>query len=299
MTIKKITQFLSCPYCPDQKLILRGKKLFCLKCHLSFDIIDGVPILLKESNLGIQEKKQRKFFDRHYSSFSKDTYQLKNWQQSMLKRIFENNFKDKVKTYLDIGCGATGYTVIEAAKRNNWLSLGIDISLEAVIKAKALAKKQGVEEKTAFLVASGEGLPFKSNLFDYTTALSVLEHLKDDTKAIREAFRVLKKAGHFYVCLPNAFKEIPLFLRPIIFYIDYRIGHQRHYSVKDLKRKLKKTGFELERFFYNGHWLKLVQIILEKPHLISHKNWWQIEKKDINQKLSGLHLNAIFKKVKT
>lgn len=297
MTIKKIIQFLRCPYCPNSKLIYKEKKLYCSNCDLSFGVIDEIPILIKDKRLTRQETRQKEFFNRHYSSFSKDCYHLENWRQSMLKRVFNHSFRKKIKTYLDIGCGATGYTVIEAVKRNNWLSFGLDVSLEAILRAKALARKEGVAEKTAFLVASAENLPFKSNLFDYVSAISVLEHLRNDKKVISDVFRILKKPGYFYLCLPNTFKEIPIFLQPIIAYIDYRIGHQRHYSLDILKEKLKKVGFKLESFFYNGHLLKLLQIILEKGRLITNKYWWQIEKKDINQGENGLHLNAIFKKV--
>ena len=102
----------------------------------------------------------------------------------MLKRIFNHPFKKNIKTYLDIGCSATGYTTIEAAKRNNWLSFGIDISLEAVLKAKALSKKEKVDNKTIFIVCSAEHLPFKNNLFDYISAVSILEHLSNDKKLI-------------------------------------------------------------------------------------------------------------------
>lgn len=297
MTINKILDFLACPYCRSQKLALERKKIYCGGCQLSFEIISGVPILIKESNLNNQEKKQKKWYEDYYSCFSKEKYYLENWRKSMLKRVFKAVVKDKIKTYLDIGCGATGYTVIEAAKKNHWFSFGIDISIEAMLKAKFLAKKQKVEDKTVFLVASAENLPFKDNRFNYVSAISVLEHLDNDFKVVKDVHQTLRKGGLFYICVPNSYQQIYPFFWPINYYVDKKIGHRRHYSIKDLERKLKKENFKLENFFYNGHLIKFGQIILDRVNLINNKNWWEIEKKDLNQDSKGLHLNAVFKKL--
>jgi ubiquinone/menaquinone biosynthesis C-methylase UbiE len=296
MTINKILDFLACPYCHSPKLILDRKKIFCGQCRLSFEVISGVPILIKENNLSNQEREQKKWYESYYSCFSNQEYRLEKWRLSMLKRIFNAVNKMKVRTYLDIGCGSTGYTVIEAAKRNHWLSLGIDISLEAMLKAKFLARKQKVDDRTAFLVASAENLPFKNNCFNYVSAISVLEHLNNDLKAIKEASRILKKGGWFYLCLPNSYRQIYPFFWPLNFYVDKKIGHQRHYALRDLEKNLQKTGFRLENFFYNAHLLKFGQVILDRLHLINNKNWCSIEKKDLNQDSRGLHLNALFEK---
>lgn len=297
MKINKILKFLQCPYCTNNDLLLKPKRIVCASCQTSFSIIDGIPILIKKKKLNEQEQKQQKKFNKLYCQFP-NKYKLENWRLSMLTRIFQTSFKTQVKTYLDIGCGATGYTVIEAAKRNNWLSLGLDISLEAILKAKALAKKEGVEKKTAFLVGSAEHLPLKNNLFDYVSAASVLEHLANDQQLIKDVYRVLKKDGYFYICVPNTYKKMGLFWRPIYRHIDHKVGHQRHYSINDLNKKMGSNNFTLEKCFYNGHLVKLGQIILDKLHLLNDKQWWQLESKDINQNSKGLQLNAIYQKGK-
>jgi len=299
MKIDLILNYLECPNCHNARLLAKdSKQLVCGDCHSFYPITRGVPILLKANRLGEQERKQRKWFNQHYSHFSHQKYQLENWRLSMLERVFRIDFADKVKTYLDIGTGATGYTVIEAAKRKKWLSFGVDISLEAMLKAKSLAQKQGVRDKVIFLVCSAENLPFKPETFDYITALGVLEHLEKDEKAIRNVAKILKKGGYFYICTPNAYRRIWPFLWPIYFYLDKKIGHKRHYSLEGLSQKMKKEGFKLERVFYNGHLIKLVQLILGQLHLIGEKTWWRWEKKDINQNSIALQLNAIYRKEK-
>jgi len=294
VTLKNILKFLACPYC-QHRLILKNQQLLCNSCLQSFPIIKGVPILLKENRLNRQEAEQLKKFNRYFSLYPL-TYKLENWQQSMLKRIFVHDFTKKVKLYLDVGCGSIGYTAIEAAKRNHWLSFGIDISLEAVLKAKILAKKEGVENKTAFLVCSAENLPFKKNTFNYISAVSVFEHLANDQNSLNNASRILKNNGFLYICVPNSYKNIWPFLWPFYWRADYKMGHQRHYSLQDLNKKLKLCDFQLKKFFYNGHLIKLIQLLLERLKLIKKGQWWQWEKKDINLNPKALQLNAIYQK---
>ncbi len=297
MKIKKLIKFLCCPYCHQDKLILKSRKIICPSCQINFNLIKNIPVLLKVTKLNSQEKSQQSLFHQHYLASSSKNYQLENWRLSMLKRVFKINFKNKLKTYLDIGCGDTGYTVIEAAKRYHCLAFGVDISLPAIIKAEKIAKKQGLEEKTAFLVASAENLPFKTDFFDYISALSVLEHIEDDKKVIRQIHAILKRKKYLYLCLPNTYRKIWPFFWPIYYYFDQKIGHKRHYSKESLIEKFEKNHlFKIKKIFYNGHLLKLWQLLLEKIHLIDEETWWRWEAKDINQNPWALQLNAILQK---
>lgn len=297
MKIEEILAYITCPCCTSEKLRLKTKnKLVCQECGNFFRAVEGIPILMKEEELGEQEKKQIKWFNKHYSEFSGEKYRLENWRLSMVNRIFNVGFQEKIKTYLDIGCGATGYTTIEAAKRLGCISFGIDISLEAMLRAKRLAQKQDLEERTAFIVCSAENLPFKPNLFDYVSAISLLEHLENDTQVVKSVSKIVKRSGHFYVCVPNTYKRMWPFLWPIYFYLDKRIGHKRHYSIEDLNKRMERGSFRPERVFYNGHLIKLLQLVLEKGQFIGEELWWNLEEKDINQNSMGIQLNAIYRK---
>jgi ubiquinone/menaquinone biosynthesis C-methylase UbiE len=292
MEIIKLIKFLACPNCGSNLQILNKNKLICTKCFEKYQIIKGIPILISQNTLGIQEKKQTIWFNKHYSQFD-DKYSLENWRKSMIKRIFNQNIF-QVKNYLDIGCGATGYTAIEAAKQNNWLSFGVDISLEAMVKANQFSKTQGVYEKTSFIVASAQNLPFKKNLFDYISAISILEHLDNDKKAIIQINKILKDKRYLFICVPNSYLKIWFFIWPFYLYNDINIGHKRHYSVKKLNQLL--TDYHLNNHFYNGHLIKFIQLFLEKLKIINNKNWWKIENIDINHNSNGVQLNALYQK---
>lgn len=297
MNSKNILSLIVCPYCENHDLILKNERIFCRKCKTVYEIIQGVPVLLKQTKLNKQEYSQKKWFENHYSKFSKSLYKLENWRLSMLKRIFASVSTKNIRTYLDIGCGATGYTVIEAARQNNWTAIGVDISLEAMIRAKMLADQQKQGNKTAFIVCSAEHLPFKKELFDYVSAISLLEHLENDEQVIRNVQKIIKTNGYLYVCVPNTYKKMWFFLRPVYFFIDKNIGHLRHYAVEDLNQLMK--GFKNIKCLYNAHLLKLVQLLLDKCKLIDDKNWWKIENNDLNQNPSGIQLNAFYQKKST
>jgi len=296
MKLNKLLPFLKCPYCCNIPLILKNDFLLCPECKTNFSVVEGVPVLIKEDNFNEQENKQKVWFEEHYSKFSREEYQLENWRLSMIERIFSAVKKNAIKTYLDIGCGATGYTAIEAAKRNKWLSFGADISLEAILRAKNLAKKQGVEDLTGFVVCSAENLPFKEATFDFVSAISLLEHLENDEKVIKEISGILKKKGSFYVCVPNTYWRMWPFLWPIYKYLDYKIGHKRHYSIEGLTNKMPHY-LKLKKVYYNAHLIKLLQLILGKFHLIDDKQWWIMERKDVNSDFMGIQLNSIYQKI--
>jgi SAM-dependent methyltransferase len=49
-------------------------------------------------------------------------------------------------------------------------------------------------------------LPIASSRFDNILCLNTLEHIKEDTLAISEAFRVLKSGGKFYIIVPFIYR---------------------------------------------------------------------------------------------
>jgi len=299
MKIQQLLKYLKCPDCGDSGLLPSSNGIDCTKCATGYSVIEGVPVLINKDKLNDQEKHQLTWFDKHYSEFSDDTYRLENWRLSMLKRIFENDLiKTSVRNYLDIGCGATGYTVIESAKTDGTISIGTDISLEAMIRARRLAEKQKVGKRTAFIVCSAENLPFKDETFDYISAISILEHISNDEKVIMNISRMIKKFGFLYVCVPNTYKRMWFFLWPLYYFMDKKIGHLRHYSEEGLIDLLSPNRLHCKRIFYNGHLIKFYQIFLERLGLIHDKKWWLLEDRDLafQHNKMGVQLNAIFVK---
>lgn len=95
---------------------------------------------------------------------------------------------------LDVGCGPGSLTVGLAQKVAPGQVEGVDISDGEIEKAKAHVAKVGAAN-VRFSVASAYELPFPDESFDAVFSHTVLEHLKEPVKAIKEMRRVLVKGG--------------------------------------------------------------------------------------------------------
>lgn len=100
--------------------------------------------------------------------------------------------------------------------------------------------------------AAGENLPYPDNFFDLILSHEVLEHVADDTQAIREMARVLKPGGRMVIFVPNRgypFETHGIYWqgnyyfgnKPFVNYLprawrDKLAPHVRVYSPKDLQK---------------------------------------------------------------
>ena len=114
----------------------------------------------------------------------------------------------KAPKILDIGCG-TGRTAIKIAKnmKNGGHLYGIDIYSKLAISGNALmtvnknARIEEVDDITTFKYGLATEIPFKDEKFDIVNVSSVLHEIhngKEQEKAIKEIYRVLKPEGYLY-----------------------------------------------------------------------------------------------------
>lgn len=250
-----------------------------------------------------QHESQRKYFDKEFKRYEK--YELDSWQISYLDRIFSclDIGNSHECSYLDVGVGGSGYTVIEVARRG-CRSVGIDLSFEAVRKARLFAKPElkNKYDLCDFVICLGENLPFRENSFDRLSSISVLEHMPDDGGAIKEFARVTKTGGKVWITVPNSYKRMPPIFWILYYIHDRRMGHLRHYAAEHLIGVFGNLGFACRRVQYTGHWSKIFQILLSfilKKSWVSRKIWWRLENVDLKKgdHPTGLQLTLIFSKV--
>ncbi len=85
----------------------------------------------------------------------------------------------------------------EKPLRKRWSKFSVKATgLDARTKGYRFAYDKTVENHSL------ESLPYKSESFDWVIANHVLEHVKDENKALKEIHRVLKKGGHFIAQVP-------------------------------------------------------------------------------------------------
>jgi len=112
------------------------------------------------------------------------------------------------------------------AKYCDWLDLGdasrvLDVGCGDGTTVRVLADK-GVEavgvdlrpspwpEGPSFVLGDGSCLPFRDGSFDAVGSFTVLEHLTDPERFIRESVRVLRPGGRIVVASPNLYGSILL-----------------------------------------------------------------------------------------
>jgi SAM-dependent methyltransferase len=180
-----------------------------------------------------------------------------------------NICKKKLRTFIDLSNGDSLCPNCGSLKRNRRLwflletefltpkSLVLDFSPSRCLYRK-LKKQTGINYQSTDL--SGDfiadhqfditNLEIKDNTLDLIICYHILEHIEDDTQAMKELFRVMKPGGKSLIQTP--FKEGEI-------YEDYTIrseqdrlshfgqkDHVRIYSVLGLKERLENSGFFVE-----------------------------------------------------
>lgn len=104
------------------------------------------------------------------------------------------NFENK--NVLDVACNMAT-TSIEIAKKYKCHIEAIDLDEKALVKAKASAEKNNVQNQITFKVANAAELPYANDTFDIVIneAMLTMQHSLIKQKCLKEYFRVLKPGG--------------------------------------------------------------------------------------------------------
>lgn len=126
---------------------------------------------------------------------------------------------------LDFGCGS-GYLVARLAERG-FQSFGLDISAEAI----EFGRRQGIKNIEA---VDSHTINYPDNFFDAILLMDVIEHLEDESWAVKEVERVLAPGGVIIITVP-AF----MFLWGVQ---DEVAQHYRRYTLAKLLETVKRSS---------------------------------------------------------
>ena len=163
------------------------------------------------------------------------------------------NGRPTANSLLEIGCG-TAPLLVAAAPRYSSM-VGVDIAFRWLVVAKKRLAEAGLD--LPLICACAEALPFPDGIFDRVVADSVLEHVQDQRKVLRESYRVLSPAGCLFVSTPNKYSLGPdphvgiwaggyLPDRWIASYVRRQGGippKRRLLSARSLSRLIQEAGF--------------------------------------------------------
>ena len=162
------------------------------------------------------------------------------------KKKFEIINKHGVtKEILDIGCNVGDFS--EMFIESGHVVSGADIDTENLGKAR--------QKKICTIQTDlNYGINLPNESFETIFALEIVEHLSNSERVVKEAYRILKKDGKFYVSVPyfGFLKRILVsaFFFDLVF--GYKQPHLRFFSEKMFKEMLEKNGFKIEKVYKLG-----------------------------------------------
>lgn len=151
-------------------------------------------------------------------------------------RIFKLASKYLRGDILEIGSGIGTFTKDLVSLGNVWSIEPDPLNLK---KTKILIGKKakvgyGDIEKGKYF--------FKDKKFDSAICLNVLEHIENDSEAIKNIHKLLKKNGKVFLLTPafmGAYGEI-----------DKSLGHYRRYRINNLCNLFEENNFEIVQHYY-------------------------------------------------
>lgn len=133
---------------------------------------------------------------------------------------------------LDVGCG-TGTTLGYLSPYGR--GVGVDIERAAL----EYTRRRGISR---VVQSAASDLAFGDDTFDLICALDILEHVDDDSRALRECYRTCKPGGLVLITVP-AYRF--LWGRQ-----DEISRHRRRYVTSDVRQRVAEAGFFIRRLTY-------------------------------------------------
>jgi len=181
----KVFDVICCPSCKN-KLIHDATKLLCPLCCVTYEIENGVPIMMVSEVPRMTDSVRKKWVAKNplvkalrklyhiASSYPGKSYKTKKSRNRLMELVRERRGDEYV---LNIGSGTTKY-------RDDIINLDI----------------QAFENVN--LVGNACHLPILSESIDLVTIQGVIQYLWEPEQAVSEMYRILKKGGEVYCELP-------------------------------------------------------------------------------------------------
>lgn len=128
------------------------------------------------------------------------------WNLDFLKLRLQSLELDNIQDVLDLGCGVGHWgQLLATVLNNNFNLIGIDKEERSIAKAKNRAIERNLNTRFQYQVGDVHTLPFPDNSFDLVTCQTLLIHLPDPKKVLKEMLRVTKTNGNILLAEPNNF----------------------------------------------------------------------------------------------
>jgi SAM-dependent methyltransferase len=183
---------------------------------------------------------------KKYDLFHKQTkVQLKivpknNFTYRNIISYIDKYLKNKEQKVVDIGCGA-GTICFYIANEGNNVS-GFDISSKAIKACKESSRVLNLDNLTRFKIVDFPE-EYVEEKFDLIIFSEVIEHLRNDSLALKRIYTMLNKGGIVIITTPSI--HAPLYRLGYAKSFDKRVGHLRRYTVEGLSKQCEDIGLKV------------------------------------------------------
>ena len=155
---------------------------------------------------------------------------------------FNRWMADTIRPYvgervLEIGAGIGNLTRALLPRRKRYVATDIDSEHLARL-ATRFQHRPNLLLRYCNLERPADFAEFPASM-DSVVCLNVLEHVEDDMLGLKNIHSVLRPGGRAIILVPHG--------QEIFGTLDVALGHYRRYSHADLKDKLERAGFRVER----------------------------------------------------
>ena len=130
------------------------------------------------------------------------------WKDALLSAVHPPK-SDQAFALLDLagGTGDIAFRVVEAGGAGTRVTV-CDINADMLAVGGERAAKRGLDDRVSFEQGNAEELPYPEKSFDCVTIAFGIRNVPRIDRALSEAYRVLKRGGHF-LCLEFSRVDVP------------------------------------------------------------------------------------------
>ena len=237
---REILNIICCPNCyssfelstadSDGNKIASGK-LVCPKCDVDYPIIDGLPVIVKDT--GKMATTQRAFGNQwlwqNNGYFEDDTIyggtEKDELNDFKIGLGISNKTNLSEKVILDAGCGSGRLTKNVATMAKDAKIIGIDMSNAAEV---ANARSHDIDNMH-IIQCNILSPPFRPNTFDYIWSKGVIHHTPSTSRSFSKLDNLLAKKGTIYIWVYALHKFNPYALARKLLWRPYVLPPQVRY----------------------------------------------------------------------
>ncbi|MEK7597171.1 MAG: methyltransferase domain-containing protein [Patescibacteria group bacterium] len=182
-------------------------------------------------------KKNQSGLYRHWKKIA--TQQQNDFRAASLRSLIFS-YIDIKKNVLDLGCGTCDMTLFLFKQKVDVTS--IDSSIEMLAIGKKILMRNGYSINKVYRQSLESFSKKYSSHFDQVVCLDVIEHIENDTAAIKYIYKLVKPGGKLFLTVP----ALSYLYGPK----DKDVGHYRRYNKQELYTKISDAGFKITKVRY-------------------------------------------------